>query len=51
MGYLWYPAALLLGFVGQAFYMPSTASSPLAGCMRIILIALGASVAYWWRFR
>ncbi len=48
---LWYPAALALGFVGQVFYMPSTASCPLAGCVRIMCIALGASVAYYWRYR
>ena len=49
--WLAFPLAIALGFVSTYSYMPSTASGPLAGCLRIGLIALGSAIAYYWKFR
>ncbi len=51
MQYLEWPVAVLVGFGVQLCYMPSTSSGPLAGAVRIMLIALGAAMAYTWRWR
>ena len=49
---LWrYPAAVLVGFTVQWFYLPSHSHSPLEGIGMICCLCGGSCLAYWWGWR
>ena len=49
--YLRCPAALLMGFLIQNFYIPGNTKNPWDGIVMIVLMCAGTSVAYYLRWR